>query len=63
MRRKVLLFVTVPSIIVLLALTASVSIKNAIGGGFSTPVVTITPSEADIGQEVLVEAKIIVASG
>lgn len=62
MRRKVLLFITVPSIIVLLALTASVSIKNAFCG-FANPVVTVTPSEADIGQEVLVKAKISVESG
>lgn len=62
MRRKVLLFVTVPSIIVLLALTASVSIKNA-SGGFANPVVTVTPSEADVGQAVLVNAIISVATG
>lgn len=63
MRRRVLLFVTIPSIILLLALTASVSIKNVLGGGFSNPVVTVTPSETDIGQEVLVKAVIAVATG
>jgi hypothetical protein len=62
MRRKVLLFVTIPSIIVLLALTASVSIKN-VCGGFSSPAVTVTPSEADVSQEVSVTAKITVATG
>lgn len=62
MRRKVLLFITVSSIIVLMALTALFPIRHA-SGQFLNPVVTVTPSEADIGQQVLVKAKISVSSG
>jgi hypothetical protein len=62
MRRKLLLFVIVPSIIVLMALMASSPIGN-VSAKFNTPVVTVTPSEAEIAQSVLVEAKISVATG
>lgn len=62
MRRKVLLSVIVSSIIVLMVLMALSPVRN-VSGHFVNPAVTVTPSEADIGQEVLVEATISVATG
>jgi hypothetical protein len=62
MRRKLLLFVIVPSIIVLMALTASSPIRN-VSAKFNTPVVTATPSETEITQSVLIKAQISVATG
>jgi len=62
MRRKALLSVMVSSVIVLMVLMALSPVKN-VSGHFLTPVVTVTPSEAEIGQEVSVQAKITVATG
>jgi hypothetical protein len=62
MRRKVLLSVIVSSVIALMVLMTLSPVRN-VSGHFQTPVVTVTPSEAEIGQEVLVEAKITVATG
>lgn len=62
MRREVLLSVIVSSMIILMMLTSLSGVRN-VSGKFLSPVVTVTPSEADVYQEVLVEAKIIVATG
>jgi hypothetical protein len=62
MRRKLLLSVMVSSIILLMGLMALSPVRN-VSGHFLTPVVTVTPSEAEIDQKVLVEAKIVVATG
>lgn len=62
MRRKALISVIVSSITVFMVLMALFPVRN-VSGQFLTPVVTATPSEAEIGQEVLVEAKITVATG
>ena len=62
MRRRVLLSVIVSSVIVLMILMALSPVRN-VSGHFLTPVVAATPSEAEIGQEVSVQAKITVATG
>jgi hypothetical protein len=62
MRQKVLLSLIVSSVIILMGLMALSPVRN-VSGQFLNPVVTVTPSEAEIGQEVLVQAKITVASG
>jgi len=62
MRRKALLSVIVSFIIVLMGLMALSPIRN-VSGKFLTPVVTVTPSEADVSQDVFVEAEISVATG
>ena len=62
MRGKLLLFVIVSSIIVLMVLMASSPIRN-VSAKFNTPAVTVTPSEAEIAQSVVVKAIISVATG